>query len=109
MVNPAITATLIAAAQQEEVEQKIEARLKQAAALSPGSAIRLELKEKEQKLLDQALASGAVKRTVDGRFYVDERVVADRREGQGFMALLIVLMIGSVVASVAALAAQAGS
>ena len=107
MVNPAITAALIAA-YQEEVEQKIEGRLKKAKATSIGRAIALELKDKEQKLLDQALTSGSVKRTADGRLYLNERAIADRTEGQGFMALLIVLAVGSVVASVVALAAQAG-
>ena len=107
MVNPAITAALIAASHQEEME-KIEARLKKAGALSTGSAVALELKDKEHKLLDQALASGTVKRTADGRLYLNERAVADRQEGHGFMALLIILVVASVIASVAVLAAQSG-
>ena len=105
MVNPAITAALIAASRQEDVEQKIEARLKKAAALSPGSATRLGLKDKELELLDQAVASGTVKRTSDGRLYLNEQVIADRQEGQGFMALLILLAVASVISSVAVLAA----
>jgi len=109
MVNPGITAALIAASQQEDVEQHIEGRLKKAGALSRGSAIALDLNDKEQKLLDQALASGAVMRTGDGRLYLNERVAADRNEGQGFMALLILLAVASVLASVAVLAARAGS
>ena len=108
MVNPAITAALIAASHQEEMEQKVEGRLKEARALSPGSAVALELKDKEQALLDQALASGTVKRTADGRLYLNERAIADRTEGQGFMALLILLAVASVIASVAVLAARAG-
>ena len=108
MVNPAITAALIAASQQEEVK-KVESRLKKARALSGASAVTLDLNGKEQKLLDQALASGAVKRTDDGRLYLDERVIADRNEGQDFMALLILLAVASVIASVAVLAAQAGN
>ena len=56
-------------------------------------------------MLDQALASGTVKRTADGRSYLDEMAVADRKEGQGFMALLIMLVIASVIASAAVLAA----
>ncbi|MDP9422599.1 MAG: hypothetical protein M3Q19_07175 [Pseudomonadota bacterium] len=109
MVNPAVTAALVAASRQEEVEAKVEGRLKKARAFSPASAIALELKEKEQQLLDQALASGTVKRTDDGRLYLNERVIADRKEGQGFMALLILLAIASVVASLAVLADSAGS
>ena len=106
MVNPAITAAIIAASNQEEVEEKVEGRLKKANAVGPGSAIRLELKDKEQKLLDQALAGGTVKRTPDGRVYLDELALADRKEGQGFMALLIMLMVASVIASIAVLVAR---
>jgi hypothetical protein len=58
---------------------------------------------------DQALASGTVKRTDDGRINLKERAIADRTEGQGLMALLILLAVASVVASIAVLAAQAGS
>ncbi len=108
MVNPAITAALIAASRQEDVAQKIEARLKTARALSAATAVALELKDKEQELLDQALAAGSVKQTSDGRLYLNERVIADRKEGQGFMALLILLAVASVLASVVALAAQSG-
>ena len=46
MVNPALTAVLIAAAREEEVKEKIEGRLKKARALSPASAILLELDAK---------------------------------------------------------------
>ena len=106
MVNPGITAALIAASHQEDVEQKIEGRLKKAEALSPARAIALELKGKEQKLLEQALAGGTVKRTGDGRFYLDEMAIADRKEGQGFMVLLILLVIASVIASTVVLAGR---
>ena len=109
MVNPGITAALMAASRQEDVQEKVEGRLKKAGAISPASAIDLKLKDKEQQLLDQALAGGTVKRTDDGRLYLDERVIADRNEGQGFMALLILLVVASVIASVAVLAARAGS
>jgi len=108
MANPAITAALIAAAHQEEVEEKVEARLKKANALTPASAIALELKDKERELLDLALAAGTVKRTGDGRLYLDELAVADRRDGQGFMALLIMLVAASIIASGIVLVLRAG-
>ena len=108
MTNPSITAALIAASRQEDVEEKIEGRLKKANALTPATAVTLELKEKEQALLDQALASGTVRRTGDGRLYLDELMVANRKEGQGFMALLIILMAASVIASGAILVAWTG-
>jgi hypothetical protein len=109
MVNPAITTALLAAANQEEIQEKIEGRLKKARAVSPASAITLELKGKQQGLLDQAIAGGTVKRTDDGRLYLNERAISDRNEGQGFMALLILLAVASVIASIAVLAARAGS
>jgi hypothetical protein len=109
MVNPAIAAALLAAANQEEIQEKVEGRLKKVRAVSEASAIALELKDKERALIDQAVASGTVKRTDDGRLYLNERAIADRNEGQGFMALLILLAVASVIASVAVLAAQAGS
>ncbi|HXG82297.1 MAG TPA: hypothetical protein VNJ05_10915 [Sphingomicrobium sp.] len=109
MVNPAITASLLAAANKEEIQEKIEARLKKANATSRASAIALELKDKERKLLDQALAAGTVQRTDDGRLYLNELAIANRNEGQGFTALLILLIIASVIASVAVLASRAGS
>jgi hypothetical protein len=108
MVNPAITAALIAASHQEEAEKTIEGKLKKAGALGPSSAVKLDLSDKEQPLLDQALAAGSVKRTGDGRLYLNEMAIADRKEGQGFMALLILLAVGSLIASFAVLAARAG-
>jgi hypothetical protein len=108
MANPAITAALIAAAHREEVEEKIEAKLRKANALAPASAIAPDLKDKERALLDLALAAGTVKRTADGRLYLDELAVADRRDGQGFMALLIMLVVASVIASVAVLVVRGG-
>lgn len=103
MVNPAITAALLAASRQEDVQEKIEAKLKKAGAISPASAIGLSSNPKEQELLDQALAAGTVKRSTDGRYYLHEQAIADRREGQGFKALLILLVIASLIASVAVL------
>ena len=108
-MNPAITAALIAASNEEDVKAKIEDRLKKAGALSPTRAITLDLNAKEQELLDQALASGTVKRTADGRNYLNEMAVADRAEGQGFMVLLIILVAASVIASGVVLLARAGS
>jgi hypothetical protein len=106
MFNPAITAALVKAASREEIEEKIEARLKKANAVTAASAIELKLEEKQQKLLDEAIEAGGVVKTVDGRVYLNERAVAERKEGQGFMALLILLVVGSVLASVVVLASS---
>ena len=109
MVNPAITAALIAASRQEDVEQKVEGRLKKAKAFSPAKAIALSLNEKDQPLLDQALACGTVKETANGRYYLNEQAIADRNEGKGFMVLLILLVVGSILASLIVLLGFSGN
>ncbi|HVJ69896.1 MAG TPA: hypothetical protein VM531_00045 [Sphingomicrobium sp.] len=109
MSNPAITAALIAASRQQEVEEAIEGRLGKAKAIGPSSAIVLDLERKEKELLDQALAAGTVKTTSDGRYYLNERAIADRKEGQGFMVALILLVVASIMASGIVLARMAGN
>lgn len=108
MINPSITSALLAVSRQEDVAKKIEGKLKKAGANSPASAISLGLKDKDQALLDQALAAGTVKETTDGRHYLDELAIADRNEGKGFMTLLILLVTGSLIASVIVLMERAG-
>ena len=104
-MNPAIHAAIIAASNQAAIEEKIEARLRAAKALGPSSSIAFTPNDKaETKLLEAALSTGNVVRTIDGRLFLNERAVADRKEGQGFMALLITLILASLIASGAALA-----
>jgi hypothetical protein len=104
-VNPAVHAAIIAASNQEAIEEKIEARLRAAKALGPSSSIAFTpADEAETKLLEAALSTGNVVRTIDGRIFLNERAVADQKEGQGFMALLITLIVASLIASGAALA-----
>ena len=102
-MNPAITAALIAASRQEEVKEKVEARLKKAGANGPTRAISLDLGDKEQALADQAVASGSVKQTSDGRYYLDEVAIANRNESQGYLVLVILFIALSVIASGVAL------
>ena len=104
-MNPAIHAALIAASQQEEIEKKVESRLRAAKALGPSSAIDFSpADDSERKLLDAALSTGNVVQTSDGRVYLSERAIADRKEGQGYVTLLILLIAASVIASGVALA-----
>ena len=109
MSNPAITAALIAASRQQEVKEAIEGRLTKEKATGPSSAVRLELDGKEKELLDQAIADGTVKTTGDGRFYLNELAIADRKEGQGFMVVLILLITASILASGIVLVKMAGN
>ena len=104
-MNPAIHAAIIAASHQEEIQEKVEAKLRAARAVGPSSAILFHpADDAERKLFEAALAGGSVARTHDGRVYLNESVIADRKEGQGFAALLILLVIASVIASGAVLA-----
>ena len=108
-MNPAIHTAIIAATQQEAVKEKIEDKLRDAKALGPSSAISFTpADDAEGKLLEAALGTGNVVRTPEGRIYLNERAIADCNEGQGFMALLILLVVGSVIASVAVLVGRAG-
>ena len=102
-MNPAITAALLIAAQEEESEKLIIGRLREARATGPSSAIALTLDSDKQQLLEEAIAGGLVAKTSDGRFYLDERMVADRKDGQAFVALVIIIVGLSIVASGVAL------
>ena len=72
-MNPAIMVAIMAATQQQEQEDKAEARLRE--------------------------AKGVVVRTASGRVYLSERRLADRREGTGFTVLLVMLVVMSLIAS----------
>ena len=104
MINAAITAALIAASQEEETEEAILGKLRKGNAMSRSSAMPLDLAGDKQELLEEALASGIVAKTADGRFYLNERAAADTKESQGFLVLLIFLIVGSLIASGVALA-----
>ena len=103
-MNPAINAALIAAAAKQDSEQGIEGRLRAAGATDATNATAfVPENDTEQQLLDQAVAGGTVARTADGLVYLDERAIADRKQGQGFMVMLILLISASLIASGAAL------
>ncbi|QDP19216.1 hypothetical protein [Sphingomonas xanthus] len=107
MANAAIMAAVAAAAHQEERKKHVLEPLKKAGATGASRAIALTLKEKQQVYLDQALADGAVKRTPEGRYYLDERAIREKAQGQGFLVLLILLVAASLVASAVALVSSA--
>jgi hypothetical protein len=102
-MNPAITAALMAAAHEEEIEKEIIGRLRDAKAIGPSSAVALELDGDKQQYLDEAIASHIITKIDDGRYYLSERAAADRKESQGFMVLLVMLIAGSAIASGVAL------
>ena len=99
-MNPAIMVAIMAATQQQEQEDKAEAKLREAKALGASSAIDFApANDAEQKWLDKAVAEGIVVRTASGRVYLSERRLADRWEGQGFTVLLVMLVVASLIAS----------
>ena len=100
MTNPAITAALIAATQQEEIAEKIERRLRKAGAVSRSRAAALDWSDKELELVEKAIARETVQRRPDGRLYLSEQRIGDRSEGQLFLLLLLLLAVASVLATV---------
>lgn len=103
MINPAITAALIATAGEEETEETIIGKLRNGKATSSSSAMPLDIPDDKRSAIDRAIASGIVAKTADGRFYLIERAVADRQQSQGFMLLILLLICASVIASGVAL------
>ena len=99
---------MLAASHDKDSEEFVQKKLREANALGTSGAVCLDLNDKQLKLLDQALANGTVVKTIDGRLYLNERAVSERKEGQGFMALLIMLVVGSVLASIVVLVSKAG-
>lgn len=97
-MNPAITAALIAASQQKDGKEAVLARLHGANAFSSSTAIALELDEDGSKDLENAIGAGIVRRTADGRLYLD-KAAQPSTEGWGFVLLLIILITMSVVAA----------
>ena len=107
-MNPAITAAIIAATRDKDSEEYILAKLSIAKAQAASSAIALEVNDKQQKLLEQALGKGIVVKTMDGRFYLNQRALSERKEGQGYMALLILVVVASAIATMVALTVRSG-
>ena len=108
MSNPAITAALIAASRQQEVEEAIEGRQEG----QGHRAVERHIAQPRRKAKGTAgsgAAAGTVKTTGDGRHYLNERAIADRKEGQGFMVVLILLVIASILASGLVLLKTAGN
>ncbi|HVF37904.1 MAG TPA: hypothetical protein VNA29_08200 [Sphingomicrobium sp.] len=104
MINPAITVAVLASAKREEFRKKVEGKLKKSGALGSASAVDLEPKDDaERQLIDEALANGTLVKTRHGLFYLNERAVAERKEGQGFLTIVILLVTASLIASGVAL------
>ena len=100
---------LNAIAQKETAKQAILKRLREADATSaamPGS-VEIDGKVAETALAD-LLASGMVREARTGLYYVDREKAEEARPGNGFVALLAILIVISFTASLVAIAATAG-
>jgi competence protein ComGC len=93
-------------AQQETAKQAILKRLREADATSPAMPASIEIDNEEaQAALAELLAAGTVREARNGLYYAEESKAGTAGNGFGFAALLAVLVIISVTASVIALTA----
>ena len=103
-MNPAFHAAIYSATHKASSES-IEARLRAAGALGHATAMAFEPADAtERKLVGQGIASGVFVRNAQGHLYLNERALADRRQGQGWIALVVLLVVNSLLASGVALA-----
>jgi hypothetical protein len=100
---------LHAAAQQETAKAAILKQLREqgsASATMPGSVDAGT--DDAKAALSALIEAGAVHEARPGLFYLDETKAKPPRQGSGFVALLAILIIASITASLIALAATAG-
>ena len=98
-----------ASLQKQTARQVILKRLREAGATTaqmPGS-VDVDSDEAQNALAD-LLAKGEVREARTGLYYLDETKVKEPKPGSGFVVLLILLVIASVMASVIALTAHPG-
>ena len=107
MVNPAINAALIVAAQQQALTAThVTAPLKAAGATSARKAVPLDLSAKgADKFLAALVKQGHVHAVGDGRYWLDEAAVARSHKAGARIALIIIAFLISVTASLVALLA----
>lgn len=108
MANPAINAALIAVAAQQQAlsDAHITGPLKKARATSARTAIPLDLSAKgTDKLLAAMVKRGHVRSAGAGRYWLDEAAVAESKARGTKTALIIIIVLLSVTASLVALVA----
>ena len=104
-----VAVTIITAATEKETAtQAILKRLREAGATNAVMPASLEINEQNRAALDDLLAAGTVREVRSGLYYAEEATKKETAAGSGFVALLAILIIISVVASLIALATTAG-
>ena len=108
MANPAINAALIAVAAQQQAltDAHITGPLRKGSATSARTAIPLDLSAKgTDKLLAAMVKRGHVRSAGAGRYWLDEAAVAESKARGTKTALIIIVVLLSVTASLVALVA----
>ena len=96
-------------AHKETAKQAILKQLREASATTPHMPGSLDLSgDQAQAALAELMADGIVKEARSGRYYLDEAKAKDVEPGNGFVALLAILLIISFTASIVALAVTEG-
>jgi len=106
MMNPAITAALLAA-QHSAAPGPVE-RLTKADAVRSDKAIAIDpATPAERQQIDDAIGLGLIQRRADGRLFINPKAVEERNARIGAQFLLVTLIGLSILASAAALFAFA--
>jgi hypothetical protein len=110
MFNPAISTSILAATRGHRRQESFEQILRKAGAVDPASAIAIEPASRlQRRLFDQAVHRGVIVPVADGRYHLNERALAELRQGMRFAALLFVIIAASLIASIVALAKASGT
>jgi len=98
-----------ASMEKQAARQAIIKRLREVDATSAQMPGSVDVDSDEaQEALAELLAKGEVRQARAGLYYLDETKVTEAKAGNGFLALLIILVMVSVMASAIALAARSG-
>ena len=103
-MNPAINVALLAsAANRQTAQQAVVQKLTAAKALEPSAAVRLDVDGAEASALTELVGLAVVRPLGAGRYYLDRERQKERAAQQGWVAVGLLLAIGSVMVSVIAL------
>lgn len=106
MMNPAITAAMVAASGgRQGAQQTLLQKLTAAKAFEPSTAVQLPVEGAEESALTELVGLSIVRPLGSGRYYLDRDRQRERAAQGGWIAMVILLGVGSALASFIALAA----
>lgn len=98
---------LNAAAQKQTAKHAILKRLREAGATSAVMAGSVEIEGGDAEVaLADLIGAGTVREARAGLYFIDDDKAKQARPGNGFIALLVILILASIMASVIAIAAS---